>query len=241
MLTKLLQLVVIFSTLSVLIRPVHADEAVASLAPGETKATVQLEDVLVELVQNWQPTWYPKGKEPETPDQRATRLAQAARIVAQQASAPETSVKFSPEDAAALVLMVWYHESSGEYYVHAGGVSPLGKQDNGRARCMGQIQTWKNNTLLTDEEHKALAGLSQEATALCARTTISYLWYHATRCLKHDWAKPLQAWEVAILAAAYGKGHCVPVGAKSKIRAHTWSKMRAQIRRAKPVLASKLS
>ncbi|CAB4154414.1 hypothetical protein UFOVP650_3 [uncultured Caudovirales phage] len=143
--------------------------------------------------------------------------------------------ELKPADSAALIETVWGYESAFEYYVHAGGVSPIGDQDGGLARCMGQIHTWKGNKHLpTKADHQALAGTDAEATRRCAQITLAYFWAHAQRCLrvgvrKDRWARPLEQWEAAKLFAAYGAGRCAPVGRRHKGRALTFGRLRSQI------------
>lgn len=179
----------------------------------------------------WPSTYYAKDKAPETQEQRVERLEMAAKVVAKVAKDNDTG--FNDLDAAALISMKWKWESGNlEYFVHAGGESPIGHQDHGNAVCLGQIQTWKNNKHLpTKEAHRALAGLSEEATERCARMTLTYFWGHAQRCIRTKiakekrWKEPLLDYEVAILSASYGAGHCAPVEQRHKNHARTFRKI----------------
>ncbi len=179
---------------------------------------------------SWPRTYY-GANPPETDEQWADRMRRQALAVAEVS----TESGFRAADAAALVETVWGYESAFEYYVHAGGISPIGDQDGGLARCMGQIHTWPGNKHLpTKADHQALAGTDEEATRRCAQVTLAYFWGHAQRCLrvgvrKDRWARPLEQWEAAKLFAAYGAGQCVPVAKRHKGRALTFSRLRAQI------------
>lgn len=187
---------------------------------------------LLSVFMSWPTTWYLEGKAPETTKQQEERKDMSSGVVAKVALDNETEL--NALDAAAWISMTWRWESAAmEYYVHAGGDSPIGHQDHGNAVCLGQIQTWPNNKHLpTKADHKALAGTSPEATERCARMTLTYMWGHAQRCLRTRakaetrWREPLRDYEVAILAASYGAGHCAPVAKRHKNRAHTFRKIR---------------
>jgi len=144
--------------------------------------------------------------------------------------------QFAATDAAALLLAIQLHESALDYYVHAGLESPIGHQDHGKARCLGQIHTWPGNPHLpTKADHAALAGLDREATTRCATVMLKYLWGHAQRCIRKGrpaarrWAEPLADYEVALIVAAYGSGYCSPIKASSKVRARTFRRIRRQM------------
>jgi hypothetical protein len=170
----------------------------------------------------------------ETEDDRRERVGMIAEVNAEVASAGVS--QFAPTDAAALLLAVQLHESALDYYVHAGLESPIGHQDHGKARCLGQIHTWPGNPHLpTKADHAALAGLDREATTRCATVMLRYLWGHAQRCIRKGrpaarrWAEPLADYEVALIVAAYGSGYCSPVKASSKVRARTFRRIRSQM------------
>jgi len=172
------------------------------------------------------------GPAPETAERRKERLAMVAEVVSEVAS--EGTTQWRPDDVAALVLATWVDESALEYWVHAGGVSPLGNQDGGRARCLGQIQTWPGNTLLSPDEHRALVGVDRAATKRCAQATVEYYWAHR-RCLRSRqpaatrWKSALKPGELALLAAAYGKGWCAPVGRSASTLALRATRIRERI------------
>ena len=171
---------------------------------------------------------------PETDDDRRERIGMIAEVDADVASAGVS--QFAPGDAAALLLAIQLHESALDYYVHAGLESPIGHQDHGKARCLGQIHTWPGNPHLpTKTDHMALAGLDREATTRCATVMLKYLWGHAQRCIRRSvpaasrWETALTDAEVAMIAAAYGAGYCSPVKASNRSRARTFRRIRKQM------------
>lgn len=173
-----------------------------------------------------QPVLYNPGENPETTDEREERITMAAET-AVDAVAQETT-GFKSDQAVALVLSVWLKESAFEHNVHAGLRTHIGTQDEGKAKCLGQIRTWPGNTLLTRERWKALVGTSREATMRCAAATLSYLWYHAARCLRpgvpllERWDEPLTDHEAEFIFASYGRGRCsrVSIGSRARLQAY---------------------
>jgi len=99
---------------------------------------------------------------------------------------------------------------------------PIGSQDSGKARCLGQLHHIKS--WWTEDEWRALAGRNHEATERCAKATLRAFWYHAERCkLRRDipkakrWRGMLSLDEVAILMGAYGTGTtCKPLAWQKK-------------------------
>ena len=191
---------------------------------------------LVVVVGTWTGTWYPEGKGPETQAQEQARRVMIVEEVSGEALRNDTM--FRAADAAAAVLMVWKHETRLDYYVHAGQMSPIGSQDLGLARCLGQIQWWPGHRYLTQHEHRALAGLSREATRRCAHMTLRYLWAHADRCIRLEegkrssvdrWDAKLTLEEVAVVSASYGKWRCVPAKKRHRTRAVTFESLRRQL------------
>lgn len=179
--------------------------------------------------------WYPQTGDhanPETPAEtydRRTLIADTAMESAMRGNTKGLDVegvedepqisKFHPVDALALILTIEKAESSFDYYVHAGEESHLGTQDTGRAKCLGQIQTWKGNTLLTDEEHASLSGTDYDSTLACANAIHEYLWYHAERCRVRARGKANSSWsnnqrmtiyEARRIFSYYAKGTCSP-------------------------------
>lgn len=187
-------------------------------------------NALLGVALSWQVPFYGQTP-PETEEQRGERLAMIAAVNTEVASSNVAG--FDPRDSAALLLAIQIHESALDYYVHAGLESPIGHQDHGKARCLGQIHTWPGNPHLpTRADHQALAGLDRAATTRCAETMLRYLWGHARRCIRlqrpaaRRWTEPLADYEVALIAAAYGSGYCSPVKRSNKSRTRTFRKIR---------------
>lgn len=183
-------------------------------------------------------TWYsPETPPPESPAQRDTRVSMAAvqLVEAVEASPFPKSQRLVALNVAA---SIWQNESGLDWAVHAGVESPVGPGDWGAARCMGQIHTWPGNYLLTREQWTALVGTDEAATRRCADATLSYLWYHAERCLRvgkaNRWAEPLRDDEVLRLFAAYGEGYCAPVQASNHLRLQTYRRYRAAMSKPLP-------
>lgn len=171
---------------------------------------------------------------PETLDERRDRIEMIVEVDTEVSHSIDS--EFDPRDAAALLLTTQIGESKLEYYVHAGLKSPIGHQDHGKARCLGQLHTWPGNRHLpTAEDHRALAGLDREATKRCASTMLKYLWGHASRCIRRDmpvttrWDKPLADHEVVAIFAAYGIGRCSDPTKSNRARAGMFRRLRRSI------------
>lgn len=180
--------------------------------------------------------WYPPGEAPETPVERSERRRMIVDVVATVAQDSDNGTGFKELDAALLVLTVWRFESALEYYVHAGGDSPLGNQDGGKARCLGQLHTWPGNPYVpTIAAHRALAGLGRGATERCARATLLYLWAHAKECLRTEepllgrWDERLSEEEASIVMASYGSGRCSAETKSSRKRAKSFQRFRGRL------------
>lgn len=177
--------------------------------------------------------WYPQTgsyTNPETAAEtydRRTLIADTALESAMRGNTEGFDVKddvpaiskFHPVDALALIITIEQAESGFDYFVHAGEASHLGTQDTGKARCLGQVQTWKGNTLLTDEEHKSLSGTDYQSTLNCANAIHEYLWYHAERCrvrgrgrVNAQWSNQqrMSHYEAKQILSYYAKGTCSP-------------------------------
>jgi hypothetical protein len=190
--------------------------------------------------------WYPASGDhsnPETPAEtydRRTIIADTAMESALRGNPKgfgteerEQISKFHPIDALALILTIERSESGLDYYTHAGESSHIGTQDSGRARCLGQVQTWAGNTLLTEEEHESLAGIGYDATLRCANAIHEYLWYHAVRCRVRAKGRRFSKWvnhhrmtdyEAQRLMAYYAKGTCTPRFASKKERQNLYKR-----------------
>ena len=205
--------------------------------------------------------WYPAAGDhvnPETPSDtydRRTIIADTAMKSAmrgnpkgfEQEEQEAQISKFHPIDALALILTIERSESGLDYFVHAGEESHLGTQDSGRARCLGQVQTWEGNTLLTKEEHESLSGVDYDSTLRCANAIHEYLWYHAVRCRVRVKGRRFSKWvnhhrmsdyEAQRLMAYYAKGTCTPRFA-SKAERQNLSKRSALFREIRTALEAK--
>ena len=179
---------------------------------------------------------------PETLEEETTRRVLIAFATV---AASIYSGNFDPIDATALVLSTMYGESGFfEYRVHAGEKSHLGPQDGGKARCLAQLRTWPGNTILTPQEHVALAGTGFEPTKRCASTALAYYWHHAKQCKvrpRLGGETDLMAWdrrqmtdtEARDLMTHYATGNCksfseLPTFKQNIIKARvaTWRDMR---------------
>lgn len=185
---------------------------------------------ILSIVLAWTPTWYPPGSGPETSEERNERRTMIAEAAIHSAHLGYT--EFWQEDNVALLLTIWKFESGRlDYHVHGSEESPIGHQDHGHARCLGQLH--QNDR--SEEEWLALAGRSREATLRCARATQEAIWYHAERCkLRRDipvakrWRAPLAEEEVRLLIAAYGDGHRCDVSEEKWVndRFKTYARLR---------------
>lgn len=82
------------------------------------------------------------------------------------------------ESLAFAVLSTWYYESRFDLRVHEGSKHPRYSQDNGFAKCMGQIHIG----IVSKSEWYQLPGTDLESTRKCAKATIKVLsrWFY--RC-----------------------------------------------------------
>ncbi len=194
-------------------------------------------------------------KDPETDTQEYDRKYMVAEAVIDVA---EEGVeihhfgksKFNVVDSAALITTLIRSESALDYFVHAGMKSHIGPQDGGRAKCLGQIQTWRGNTLMTDEEHVALVGTDREATKRCLAMVLSYVWHNAKKCSVRtkrtrwkNWEKGrMEVFEVSKILSYYAKGTCSPIyKTNAERKNHTarvtlWKRVRDQLEAEKYVL-----
>lgn len=164
----------------------------------------------------WSKTWYEPGGGPETDDERLARWSMAMSTVESL-----RSEIFTRADTQALVATAWRFESALDYHVHGGEKSPIGHQDNGTSRCLGQIKhlaRW-----WTRDEWMALAGRDEDATDRCARATLRVFEYHFDRCRRAGTIargrRSLTAHDVAVLFNAYADGHSCDEGRKARVTA----------------------
>lgn len=183
----------------------------------------------------WGATWYPAGQGPETPvefEQRAEVVAKAIDTIVKQ-------YPFEQSSFAALITNTWGWESGWDWHVHAGLESPIGHQDYGKARCLGQLH---RTGFITQERWDQLAGHSYEATLRCASATAEAFKHHAQRCLRKNaprggnkWKEPFTRWETLQLMSAYATGHGCGVIDKAVQRYASYRKLQLKFERADDV------
>lgn len=172
--------------------------------------------------------------QPETPKQREARIE---TIVEADIAAVTASVVPETQHVAILfaTIAIQRNETGFDYAVHAGLPSAIGSSGGGKAKCLGQLETWPGNRLLTPEQWNSLEGTDLAATTRCAAASVAYLWYHAERCLRRDepketrWTAPLTDDEVLRLFAAYGKGHCAAPQPSNERRLKSYRRLRAAL------------
>jgi hypothetical protein len=193
-----------------------------------------LPEILLSIVLSLPSPWYRPGHNPETVDEYRTRMEAISQAIAIEAEAAE-GWRWDATSLAAVTLVTWYAESRFALEVHNGSGQSRFGEDQGRARCFGQLH---QTGLVPKPEWQTLTGVDLEATRRCARATMRVLTSTGNRCgMKEN--KPNDMWAVARLVAAYmsGKG-CAPTKA-STARARRWSKVMDQIKSAAtgPVVA----
>jgi hypothetical protein len=194
-----------------------------------------LPEILLSIALSLPAPWYPPGRNPETADEYRTRMDAISQAIAVEAEAAE-GWRWDATSLAAVTLVTWYAESRFALEVHNGSGQSRFGEDQGRARCFGQLH---QTGLVPKPEWQTLTGVDLEATRRCARATMRVLTSTGNRCgMKEN--KPNNMWTVARMLAAYmsGKG-CAPTKA-STARARRWSKVMDQIKSAAtgPVVAN---
>jgi hypothetical protein len=169
--------------------------------------------------------WYQPGTEPETRDQYQERLQTISTAIALEAEAAD-DWRWDATSLAAATLVTWYNESRFALEVHSGSGSRYG-EDDGRARCFGQIH---QTGLVPKAEWESLAGTDLEATRRCAKATMRVLSVQGRRCGMQQ-GKP-NMWSVARMLAAYGSGKSCAPTKDSTARARRWSKLMQRIQAA---------
>jgi hypothetical protein len=193
-----------------------------------------LPEILLSIALSLPSPWYRPGHNPETVDEYRTRMEAISQAIALEAEAAE-GWRWDATSLAAVTLVTWYAESRFALEVHNGSGQSRFGEDQGRARCFGQLH---QTGLVPKPEWQTLTGVDLEATRRCARATMRVLTSTGNRCgMKEN--KPNNMWTVARMLAAYmsGKG-CAPTKA-STARARRWSKVMDQIKSAAtgPVVA----
>ena len=185
-----------------------------------------LTEALLSVALSLPAPWYAPGKNPETPDQYRARVETIAKAVALEADAAD-GWRWDSVSLAAATLVIWYGESRFALDVHNGSGRSRYGEDDGRARCFGQIH---QTGLVPKAEWEKLAGVDLESTRRCARATMKVLSVQGRHCGMRT-GKP-NMWAVARMVAAYGSGKgCAPTKA-STLRARRWSKLREQLHAA---------
>jgi len=134
--------------------------------------------------------WYADGP-PESRQQYEARVETIAEAIAVETA--RTPV-WTQKRMAATVFFVFYLESRFAYEVHAGTKHPVWTQDDGQARCMGQLHI---SGIVPSHEWERLAGTDLDATRRCVAATMHVLAAQARRCA----GAPL-----AGVLGAYGRG-----------------------------------
>jgi hypothetical protein len=185
-----------------------------------------LADILLGILLNLPAPWYHPGKNPETASQYQERLQTISTAIATEAEAAE-DWRWDATSLAAATLVTWYSESGFALEVHSGTRTSRYGEDNGKARCFGQLH---QTGYVPKAEWNSLTGIDLDSTRRCARATMRVLTAQGNRCgMKPN--KP-NMWSVARMQAAYGSGNsCAPTKA-STARARRWSKVMEMIKSA---------
>jgi hypothetical protein len=186
-----------------------------------------LAEILLSIALSLPAPWYRPGHNPETVDEYRTRMEAVSQAIALEAEAAE-GWRWDATSLAAATLVTWYAESRFALEVHNGSGKSRFGEDEGRARCFGQLHA---TGLVPRAEWRQLTGVDLEATRRCARATMRVLTSTANRCGMKE-KRPNDMDAVARMIAAYmsGKG-CAPTKASTS-RARRWSKVMDQIRAA---------
>lgn len=181
-----------------------------------------LAEILLAIALSLPAPWYEPGKAPETDEQYRERLQTIATSIALEAEANE-DWQWDSTSLAAVTFVTWYSESKFALEVHNGSGKSRHGEDEGRARCLGQLHKtgWVPKSVW-----KTLAGTDLEATRRCARATMKVLAMQGKRC---NMKKRPNLWAVARMEAAYAHGmSCAPTK-NSTARARRWAKLMARI------------
>lgn len=185
-----------------------------------------LAEILLSIALSLPAPWYWPGHNPETADEYRARLESISQAIAVEAHAAE-GWRWDATSLAAATLVVWYAESRFALEVHNGSGRSRHGEDDGRARCFGQLH---QTGYVPKAEWDTLTGVDLEATRRCARATMRVLTAQGNRCgMKEN--EP-NMWAVARMVAGYMTGKaCAPTKA-STARARRWSKVMDQIKSA---------
>lgn len=194
-----------------------------------------LAETLLAIMLSLPAPWYQPGKNPETPAEYRARLETISKAIAAEAEAAD-EWRWDTTSLAAATLVVWYRESRFALEVHNGSGTSRYGEDNGKARCFGQIH---QTGLVPKEEWKQLTGVDLEATRRCARATMRVLTVQGRRCGMQE-NKP-NMWSMARLLAAYGSGKSCAPTKDSTSRARRWWQVLERMRASEtaPVVAGR--
>jgi hypothetical protein len=180
-----------------------------------------LQNMLLAIALSLQSSWYPPGKSPETVEQYQDRLKIITQAIAMEAQAQETW-QWGTDALAAATLATWYEESRFALEVHNGSGRTRFGEDNGRARCFGQLH---QTGFVPKQEWKTLTGTDLESTRRCARATMRVLSAQGARC---KMPKDLNVWSVARMFAMYGTGRSCSITKNSMKRARHWGRIMSE-------------
>jgi hypothetical protein len=181
-----------------------------------------LAEILLAIALSLPAPWYKTGKAPETHLEYKERLQTIATAIAVEAVANE-DWQWDSTSLAAATFVTWYSESKFALEVHNGSGKSRHGEDQGRARCLGQLHKtgWVPKSVW-----KTLTGTDLEATRRCARATMKVLAMQGKRC---NMRKKPNLWAVARMEAAYAHGmSCAPTK-NSTARARRWAKLMERI------------
>jgi hypothetical protein len=183
--------------------------------------------------------WYMPGENPETIEQRETRLTMISEVIAEQAPIAKKQFGWfwsSDDLALAAFTKTWYESGRFKLNVHSGKA----RGDHGKSVCLGQIMNGK----------KDLIGVDRQSTSRCINEVMKHLSMHQKRCLNEK--TPASQFAMAKVFAGYGTGYSCDASAWMPIkdssgqkvtdqngnivkdhwaaqRARTWWKLRSQL------------
>jgi hypothetical protein len=151
--------------------------------------------------------YYPPGHEPETPQERASRIEVIVSAAVDASEATEDWPGTKEELAAALLSVTWYESRRCALEVHDGRA----RGDHGASKCLAQIWT----------EDRSIVGTSKEATLRCFERATEILVLHAKRC----GIRRIDELQMARLFGAYGTGRTCHSLPWARMRARHWTNL----------------
>jgi hypothetical protein len=184
-----------------------------------------LAEVLLSIALTLPAPWYRPGHNPETPEEYRARLELVSQAIAMEAEAAE-GWRWDSESLAAATLVTWFAESGFALEVHNGSRRSRYGEDQGKARCFGQLH---QTGYVPKPEWESLTGVDLESTRRCARATMRVLTAQANRCgMKEN--KPNNMWAVTRMWAGYMTGRACGAIKAATARARRWNKVMDQMR-----------